>query len=225
MDSTKNTSLKASPSIWSINGRMPRWDYFLIWAITSMIVMLSGFVSSIEPGGPVVAVFMVLPCIWVSLCAAGRRQHDLGRSAWWNLVFLIPIANLAMWLNLLFSQGQSKANIYGSSTSASADSVSDPVVPAAVTTSLQQSERQHEAHRASRSVVGAEESSTVSEEFLWALAMKEVEGPNRRTGLWAKVFSQSGGDENKAKAAYLAQRVAELQAEQVHVVGERKTHG
>jgi energy-coupling factor transporter transmembrane protein EcfT len=45
---------------------------------------------------------------------------------------------------------------------------------------------------------------------LWAKALAECESAERQEGLWARVFAQARGDENKAKAAYTAQRVIEF---------------
>ena len=53
-----------------------------------------------------------------------------------------------------------------------------------------------------------------SDEELWAFALGEFESEDRRAGLWAKCFSLAGGIESSAKAAYLSQRVLELQHEQ-----------
>lgn len=47
-------------------------------------------------------------------------------------------------------------------------------------------------------------------EECWATAMAEVEGMNRRPGVWARAFSETDGDEPKAKAAYLKVRVQQL---------------
>lgn len=46
----------------------------------------------------------------------------------------------------------------------------------------------------------------------WEMASDEWEGGNRKKGLWAKCFSESDGDENKAKAKYLKLRVIELKS-------------
>jgi uncharacterized RDD family membrane protein YckC len=56
------------------------------------------------------------------------------------------------------------------------------------------------------------ESNRVIDQGLWSSVLKEYEGPDRRTGLWAYLFSKHGGSEDKAKAEYLATRVAELEA-------------
>lgn len=53
---------------------------------------------------------------------------------------------------------------------------------------------------------------STSEEDLWERALAEFEGPERRQGLWAKAFSETGGNEAAAKAKYLSERVAQLRA-------------
>jgi len=50
-------------------------------------------------------------------------------------------------------------------------------------------------------------------EACWSVAFSEFESPARRTGLWAKSFAESDGNEAVAKAAYLRTRASELQAE------------
>jgi hypothetical protein len=55
--------------------------------------------------------------------------------------------------------------------------------------------------------------STESEELMWALALAEFEGPDRRSGLWAKAFAESKGNAAAAQASYLVMRFAELTAE------------
>lgn len=42
----------------------------------------------------------------------------------------------------------------------------------------------------------------------WANAMREVDSSDREPGLWAKCFAEADGDEAKAKAAYIRQRVS-----------------
>ena len=42
-----------------------------------------------------------------------RRFHDLGRSGWLSLLFIIPFVNILVLLVLIFSQGEEKENRYG----------------------------------------------------------------------------------------------------------------
>lgn len=53
---------------------------------------------------------------------------------------------------------------------------------------------------------------TITNEQIWEMASKELVN-NKREGLWAKCFSQSNGDENKARALYLRSRVSEIKKE------------
>ncbi len=56
-------------------------------------------------------------------------------------------------------------------------------------------------------------SVATNEDAFWEQAAKEVDSSDRKLGLWAKCFAGTNGDENKAKAEYLKQRVAQLAAE------------
>lgn len=63
---------------------------------------------------------------------------------------------------------------------------------------------------------------TDTDEVLWATSLAEFEGRDRRPGLWAKSFSEAGGDELVAKAAYLKLRVRELQSDREKACAEQK---
>ena len=61
-----------------------------------------------------------------------------------------------------------------------------------------------------------------SEQF-WSVAIAEFEGPSRRPGLWARVFSEAQGNEAIAKANYLRYRAEELHDQHsVHLEQERR---
>lgn len=49
-----------------------------------------------------------------------------------------------------------------------------------------------------------------TDENHWASALAELDGGNRRQGIWAKAFADSDGDEIRAKVAYLKVRVRQL---------------
>jgi len=44
---------------------------------------------------------------------AARRWHDLGKSGWWSLVFLLPLINLLVMVYLLLADGTKGKNAYG----------------------------------------------------------------------------------------------------------------
>jgi hypothetical protein len=52
--------------------------------------------------------------------------------------------------------------------------------------------------------------AAATEEDYWATAMTELEGGQRRPGVWAKAYADADGEETKAKVAYLKARVRQL---------------
>lgn len=59
------------------------------------------------------------------------------------------------------------------------------------------------------------------DERLWAQAMAEFEGELRRDGLWAKSLARAQGDQSRAQAIYLEDRVSQLKNEAVEVAREQ----
>lgn len=61
-----------------------------------------------------------------------------------------------------------------------------------------------------------------SDENFWASALTELEGKDRRPGLWARCFSETDGVESVAKARYLQYRTRELLEAHSAAVAEQK---
>ena len=64
---------------------------------------------------------------------------------------------------------------------------------------------------------------TPDEEY-WATALTEFNSTERKTGLWARVFSEAQGNEAMAKASYLKARATELRDEQTAPTYETHVH-
>ena len=50
----------------------------------------------------------------------------------------------------------------------------------------------------------------IDEETIWIEVLAELEGGNRKPGIWAKAFSESDGDDSKTKALYLRIRFDDI---------------
>jgi hypothetical protein len=64
--------------------------------------------------------------------------------------------------------------------------------------------------------VPSQQTITVSEdaiEDVWAKALAEYQGSDRKPGLWAKSFAEADGNESLAQATYLKTRAAQLEAD------------
>ncbi len=75
-----------------------------------------------------------------------------------------------------------------------------------------QVENQFQPTRVTYTQTSQNDVQTPTSEQIWEMASQELSN-NRREGLWAKSFSQSNGDENKARAIYLKSRVSEIENE------------
>ena len=86
---------------------------FLLWYFPS--ILLGGILKVNLVGKPfhgIVAVLFLIS-LPVAILAAVRRSHDLGRSGWFALITIIPMAG---WY-LVFKPGDPGANKYGPSPS------------------------------------------------------------------------------------------------------------
>jgi hypothetical protein len=71
-------------------------------------------------------------------------------------------------------------------------------------------------------LVARDQRPTVNaEEAFWAQALDEIEKDKKRPGLWAKAFSLSDGEDQKACATYLQLRVDQLLAERTLELAEQ----
>ena len=92
---------------WQIAGLIA---YILAWLIVT-------FIANTTPNAvyPFLVVFWILyfffmfKIIGVSI----QRLHDIGMSAWYMLLLIIPLVNIIMWLVLVFKSGNDGANRYG----------------------------------------------------------------------------------------------------------------
>jgi len=110
--------LKVINSYFEFNGRSRRMEYWMFVLINSIISVfcilldsMLGTVWSIGYGpiyiGYGLAVFVP------GLAVAIRRLHDIGKSGWYYLLFIIPIIG-PIWLIILFvTEGEQGDNKYG----------------------------------------------------------------------------------------------------------------
>lgn len=118
--------------IFTFNGRWGRLNrlrylgYNLLIGLLLMIVILGtsfgamglGMVDVNDEGAimifTVILNLIILPVsIWTSICLISKRWHDLDKSAWYGLLFLVPLVSFVAALYLLFAKGSEGDNQYG----------------------------------------------------------------------------------------------------------------
>jgi len=98
---TKFSGRAARPAYWW-------WFLFAILVgiganIIDAIIGTFGVISGL------VGLALLLPGLSVSI----RRLHDINRSGWWILIFIIPIVGFILWLVWFLREGDPGENKYG----------------------------------------------------------------------------------------------------------------
>jgi len=125
--STQDLNETYQPRIFSFSGRIGRLrylayatgSYFIIGILAAIIVpilkpTISASSASDPFGGLAVALILLyIPIIIFFVVLAVRRLHDLDKTGWLALVFLIPIVGALFGLYVLFAAGSEESNQYG----------------------------------------------------------------------------------------------------------------
>jgi len=104
-------------------GRATRKEYWLFYAISSAtVLLLLGLVVLVAAGSGDTSGLTGLSWVWIIyVCYIGvatialtvRRLHDIDKSGWYQLLFLIPLAGVVSWLVFMCTEGTKGNNQYG----------------------------------------------------------------------------------------------------------------
>ena len=104
------TSLRRAATF---SGRASRWEFwcfmaFYVWLWLLILVLLFS-IPVLAPVFMLAGLSAVLPMLSVTV----RRLHDLGRSAWWLLLSLVPLVGSYALSVMLVLPGSPAENHYG----------------------------------------------------------------------------------------------------------------
>jgi uncharacterized membrane protein YhaH (DUF805 family) len=121
---------QALRSFWgnyrNFKGRARRSEYWLIQlflVLTNLaaavidFALMNGDVERFiaNGGGGIVGLIWILATIVPALAVLVRRLHDTGRSGWWALIGLVPVAGTIVLLVFTVADSQAQQNNYGPS--------------------------------------------------------------------------------------------------------------
>ncbi len=94
----------------TFQGRATRKEYwmfvlfnFIMWCVLSAIELITDM-------PPFLRIVYLVAVFIPSLAVTARRLHDIGRSGWWQLISIIPIAGAICLLILLCLRSESQLN-------------------------------------------------------------------------------------------------------------------
>ncbi|RSZ57284.1 DUF805 domain-containing protein [Massilia atriviolacea] len=103
-----------APRMFALTGRIGRVRYLMYLSL--LLALFMGATSLMPATGwparlalPVVSI----PLLVAALIVTRRRMNDMGRSGWWGLLYLVPLANLTFCLWPLLEAGHAGANEHG----------------------------------------------------------------------------------------------------------------
>jgi len=89
------------------NGRAKKSEYWWFELFLFLGSLVLGIIGDILPG--IFALATILP----SLAVGARRLHDINKSGWFQLIWLIPILGWIYMIYLLVQDSDAAANQYG----------------------------------------------------------------------------------------------------------------
>jgi len=97
--------------------RSEYWYFVLFYIIFAVVVgLLDGVMAGLTGGNTggigILSLIYILGTLVPSIAVGIRRLHDTGRSGWWYLIALIPIASLVL-LAFFVMDSQESENKYG----------------------------------------------------------------------------------------------------------------
>ena len=115
-------------------GRASRAEFWWFTLFGLLVGLAAGIVDARGTIGALISLVLLLPSIAVGV----RRLHDTGRSGWWLLIALVPIAGLVVLIVFFVMRGDPGPNSHGPSPAngaapgeAAASGIPQPPMPPA----------------------------------------------------------------------------------------------
>jgi len=121
MTATHVTSLGGREMQWYLDvlkkyavfsGRARRQEYWMFALFNIVISIVLSIIGSVLDLG-ILSIIYSLAVLLPSLGVSVRRLHDTGKSGWWILIALIPLAGVIILIVFLATEGKREPNAYG----------------------------------------------------------------------------------------------------------------
>ncbi len=97
----------------TFSGRASRPAYWWWFLFAVLVGIGANIIDAIIGSFGVISGLAGLALLLPNLSVAIRRFHDINKSGWWVLIFLIPIVGFILWLVWFLREGDAGDNQYG----------------------------------------------------------------------------------------------------------------
>jgi uncharacterized membrane protein YhaH (DUF805 family) len=111
---------RALPFLFSFKGRIGRAQWWVVQLAFAVVYVLNDLILEIDGQSNTYLacvlsmLILMLVGLWVLLAANTKRFHDIGKTGWWQLIAIIPLAGFWIAFVLGFGRGDPDVNRYGS---------------------------------------------------------------------------------------------------------------
>ncbi|ACL02503.1 MULTISPECIES: DUF805 domain-containing protein [Desulfatibacillum] len=98
---------------FGFSGRAHRQEYWMFVLFNFLIMVGLGIIENILGLPGVVSGLYSLAVFIPSLAVGFRRIHDIGKSAWWLLIGLVPVIGIIVLIIFFVLPSQPQSNQYG----------------------------------------------------------------------------------------------------------------
>lgn len=113
----------ADINVFSAEGRIGRLRYLAFLFLISIVYyginllflggMAAGGGGALMVGSMIIFAGVAIAVLVISMFLAIQRLHDINKSGWWILLFIVPLLNLILMMGLWFVSGTDGENDYG----------------------------------------------------------------------------------------------------------------
>jgi uncharacterized membrane protein YhaH (DUF805 family) len=105
--------LKALKNYAVFDGRAQRMEYWIFGLFNCIISWVLAFVEGLAGGPGVLAGLYGLAVLIPTIAVHFRRLHDTNRSAWWLLIWFVPVIGMIVLIVFMLLDSQPSENKYG----------------------------------------------------------------------------------------------------------------
>jgi len=194
---------------FNFEGRASRSEFWWWKAFVIVFPLILGFIIGVgsvvidpditppilENRGRAIGMLFGVIAFIPDIAVNARRLHDVGRSGWWQLIWLTVIGIFVL-LYWHLKKGDEGSNHFGDNPLGSVTPPKHSDVPKP---NMQTSKQNAD--------------TRINEDQLFTQVAEEMANDDIKAGIWAKATVHAEGDEGKTKAFYIKYRVQEIERE------------